>query len=324
MTTDRRVIAVDIGGTKIATACVEAGGDGCLHLSRRDSRPTRAALGGEEVLDRVLQAVEGQILLAGGPVDAVGIASAGVISPAGAVLSATSLMPGWGGINLAARVHAATGLPVAVLGDVQAHALGELRHGAGRGRRGMLVAAVGTGIGGAVILDGRLVRGAHDVAGHLGHVACPQAAGYVCSCGRAGHLEPFASGSGIADRYNRATGAGPGQGVDGAVVSDRAHRGDETARRILTTAGQALGGALASLCNVIDPQCVLLSGSVTHAGPLWLDAVHDGFARQAMDAVAGTPVLTGALGDDSALIGAAENVLRRLDAGQEADDGVWV
>ena len=308
----RRIVAADIGGTKIAAGVVVLGED-TPRVECVEKVPTLAAEGGEAVLGRVLEAVRGALARAGAGVEGVGISSAGVIDPrTGDVTFANELMPGWGGTALGAAVTAEFGLPCRVLNDVHAHALGEARWGGGRGAASCLVVAVGTGIGGAFVERGRIMLGAHDEAGHIGHVCCPAAAGVPCSCGAVGHLEPVAAGPGIIAEYVRLGGApslADGTPVDGAVIDRLAAEGDERARAAEARAGRALGEVLGSMCNMLDPSCVILSGSVAQCGPAWSDAMREGFAGQAMPPVATTPIVSGELGGTAPLIGAAENLI---------------
>ena len=243
----------------------------------------------------------------------MGISSAGVVDPAtGDITFANELMPGWGGTHLGAEVTAATGLPCAVLNDVHAHALGEARWGGGKGLASVLVVAVGTGIGGAYVEDGAIMLGAHNEAGHIGHVACIAAAGVPCSCGATGHLEPVAAGPGIIQEYVRLGGdetLPDGTPIDGAEIDRRAAAGDAAAQGAERRAGLALGEVLGSMCNMFDPAAIILSGSVAKCGPSWSDALTEGFMGQAMPPVQATPIVDGALADDAPLIGAVENLI---------------
>lgn len=194
-------------------------------------------------------------------------------------MAATDSITGWSGTALATGLGARTGLEVRVVNDVHAHGLGEARYGAGRNYSQVLLLAVGTGIGGAHLVDGRLLTGAHHVAGHLGHIDAPAAAGMDCSCGRTGHLEAVASGPAIHRQY--------------------------LAAGILRTAALATGQAAGSLANVLDPQLLILGGGMAEAGELWWQAVREGYAQSAIDAVAGTPLVPAELGGQSAHYGAA-------------------
>ena len=309
----RRVVGVDIGGTKIAAGIVMLGGE-APRVEAVEKVPTLAKEGGAAVLARVLEAVRGAIARAGaGELAGVGISSAGVIDPrTGDVTFANDLMPGWGGTALGAAVQREFGLPCRVLNDVHAHALGEARWGAGRGAASCLVVAVGTGIGGAFVERGQIMLGSHDEAGHIGHVCCPAAAGVPCSCGATGHLEPVAAGPGIIEEYVRLGGDATkqdGSPMDGEEIDRRARAGQQEACAAEARAGHALGEVLGSMCNMLDPTCVILSGSVAQCGPAWSDAMRESFDGQAMPPVRATPVVDGDLGGDAPLIGAAENLL---------------
>lgn len=321
MTTDMRmVVALDIGGTKIAGAVLCADSASSADVPQvvfETSVPTMAERGGADVLRRVaelaidlmrrcIDSLHGD---GGNTIVGIGVSAAGVIDENGCVASATGLMPGWTGIPLGAALHEATGVPVRVVGDVHAHALGESIWGTGRGLTSMLLVAVGTGVGGAVVMDDTVLYGAHHVGGHIGHVMHPAARGLVCSCGRMGHVEAVASGSGIETRYASATGAH----ASGGQIARRAAEGDAAALDVLVTAGRALGEVLGSQANVIDPEAIVLSGSVCAAGRCWLDAVRDGYRGQAMDIVADVPIVLGSLGGDAPLFGAASLVLGLTD-----------
>lgn len=304
-------IGVDIGGTKIACGVVELR-EGRAPVVRAVAKvPTEAKLGGAQVLARVIRQVREAIDRADEAPLGVGISSAGVVDPkTGDISFANELMPGWGGTRLAREVTAATGLDCRVLNDVHAHALGEARWGSGKGLASVLVVAVGTGIGGAFVEDGTIMLGAHNEAGHIGHVACIAAQGVPCSCGATGHLEPVAAGPGIIDEYVRLGGDATlpdGSPMHGAEIDRRAAAGDEAAKAAERRAGLALGEVLGSLCNMLDPAAIILSGSVVKCGPDWSEALGKGFLGQAMPPVQETPLVEGALGDDAPLIGAVEN-----------------
>ena len=314
------VCAVDIGGTKIAVAVMRCPGDAVPEAVYEAEVPTGAAEGGEAVYGRIEAAVLAALAAAPGPVCGVGVGSAGVIDPhTGCVIYANDIMPGWGEVELGPRLAAACGLPVAVLGDVQAHALGEAVWGAGRGCESVLCLGVGTGIGGALVIDGRVVRGFHGAAGHMGHIESGAAAGIPCACGRTGHLESVASGTSIGrlfdERHGRIHPERPSVGRD---VAELMQAGDERAIGVVQVAGHALGAALGSLTNIIDPQVIVLSGGVVqgmdgHGSTWWRDALLEGFYSQALDPLLDTPIVMGELGGLAPLIGAAEHLLGSLE-----------
>ena len=308
-----RIVALDIGGTKIASALVTLEEGAAPVVEHMDKVPTEAKRGGAQVLANALDSVRRVLAAAGGTVDGIGVSSAGVINPAnGDVTYANEIMPGWGGTHLGAELEAAFGVPARVLNDVHAHALGEARWGGGREAGSCLVVAVGTGIGGAFVEDGHIMLGAHNEAGHIGHVSCSDAVGVPCSCGATGHLEPIAAGPGIIERYVELGGEAAladGTLIDGAEIDRRAAAGDEAAIAAEDRSGHAIGEVLGSLVNMLDPDCVILSGSVAQCGPAWHDAMARGWREAVMPPVADTPVVSGELGGNAPLIGAAENAV---------------
>ncbi|WP_298578654.1 ROK family protein [uncultured Olegusella sp.] len=315
MAKETAVIGVDIGGTKIACGIVLLSEDSVC-VEAVEKVPTEAKRGGKHVLATVIEQVKAAQTRArelGVTSVGVGISSAGVVNPRnGDITFANDLMPGWGGTHLGAEVSARSGLPCRVLNDVHAHALGEARRGSGRGMSSCLVVAVGTGIGGAYIERGTIMLGAHDEAGHIGHVACIAAAGVPCSCGATGHLEPIAAGPGIIEEFLRLGGSdtqADGSPMDGAEIDRLAAAGDSAAKGAEERAGRALGEVLGSMCNMLDPACVILSGSVAQCGPDWSDAMHQAFMGQAMPPVQKTAIVSGELGGEAPIIGAAENFL---------------
>lgn len=308
-------VAVDIGGTKIACGLVDLSAKEVPRVHDVTKISTEADQGGAHVLELVIESVKSALSRAaehGEKPVGVGISSAGVVDPrSGDITFANDLMPGWGGTPLARAVTEACGLPCTVLNDVHAHALGEARHGAGKDVSSVLVVAVGTGIGGAFVDHGTIMLGAHDEAGHIGHVAALAAAGVACSCGATGHLEPVAAGPGIIREYVRLGGIDSrddGSPIDGAEIDFRANNGDIRAQAAEELSGRALGEVLGSMCNMLDPSAIILSGSVAECGPYWHNALHAAFESQAMPPVKTTPIIQGALGAEAPLIGAVENL----------------
>lgn len=311
------VLALDLGGTKIRAALVHgAEADGALRataprLDRVAEVATPATAGADAILGAAADLAEQ--VRAGARVKAVGLSSAGVIdSDRGRVSHATDSLTGWAGTDLLTPLADRFGVPVSALNDVHAHGLGEARFGTGRDRASLLLIAVGTGIGGCHVLDGRAVLGSHGAAGHVGHLPVPEAEGVPCPCGRVGHLEGLASGPGILQLATR-LGADPTL-KDGRALAAAASTGDAAAREAYRIAGFATGRVIGALLNVLDPEVVALTGGVHGAGAPWRDAVSAGIAQEAMDVVAATPVLSASTGEHAALLGAAARALDDLAA----------
>ena len=309
------VIAVDVGGTKIAGALVQyAARTEPPVVTQRRSVSTDAYKGGSAVLGSIASLVAELADAADEAPAGIGLGAAGVVNPAtGSILYANEIMPGWTGQPVETHLKDAFGIPVAVLGDVQAHALGEARWGAARGASSCLCVGVGTGLGGAFVIDGRVVRGFHGAAGHIGHTLHPAAAGKSCACGGDAHVELVTSGTAIAAAYQgRQFLDDLDPSLMGGEVARRANEGDLEALAVIESAGRALGEAIGGWCNMLDPELVVLSGSVTKAGAFWRRALDQGFKSQVMAPLADIPLLYAALGDDAPLVGAAEHLLDTL------------
>ncbi|MFC9560527.1 ROK family protein [Agromyces sp. NPDC056965] len=298
----RAAIGVDLGGTKIAAGLVGAGGV----VLDRASAPTPAAQGPGAVLDTVVDLVRSLLERTGGDVvvSGCGVGSAGVIDAvSGAVSSATDSLPGWSGTRVRDVLTAALAMPVAVVNDVHAHALGEALHGAGAGSPTVLMVAAGTGVGGALVIDGRVQSGRRGVSGHFGHVPAIEAVGRPCTCGGSGHVEAVASGPAMCAVYRELS--GDASVVDGREVVRRAADGDAHAAASVALAGGALGRMIGGLLNALDPDVVIVGGGLASAGEAWWTALRDAAGAERLPLLADTPIVGAALGADAAIVGAA-------------------
>ena len=247
-------VGVDIGGTKIACGLVKVGEGKLPVVSSVTKVPTDAMRGGEHVLATVIEQVKGAIARAEEAPLGVGISSAGVVNPkTGDITFANELMPGWGGTHLAAEVTAATGLPCRVLNDVHAHALGEARWGGGKGLPSVLVVAVGTGIGGAVVKGKRIHHGKHLHGGEFG---------YMVSDASHRILSDMGSTRILAERVADAKGL-PREKMDGRKAFALADAGDADALQAVSAMYEALAMAIYNLQYAIDPEIFVLGGAVS-------------------------------------------------------------
>ncbi len=306
------VIAIDVGGTKIAGGIVVYPSDGgAPQVLCGIEEPTNAESGGADVLAHVVDVARKLAACCDDAPSGIGVGCAGCVDPFdGSIAFANELMPDWTGQPVAVAVSSALGIPSTVLGDVHAHALGEARWGAARRAESCLMVAVGTGIGGAYVLDGRVVRGYHGAAGHIGHTLSVEAAGVPCACGSKSHIESIASGTGIAALHRTSH---PSSTLESSQIARGAAQGDAECRATLEAAGKALGETLGSTANLLDPELIVLSGSVCKAGEIWRNSVGLGFRCQALPVIADTPIVESCLGSDAALIGAAEQLLDSLE-----------
>ncbi|MFC9343920.1 ROK family protein [Streptomyces sp. NPDC057020] len=295
------LLGVDIGGTKTVVAVLH--GDGSVLA--RSQATTPAARGARAVVDRVVELAVRALAeksVAGRRPAAIGVGTAGVVAPDGrSIAFATEALPGWSGTPLASLLEAALGAPTVLSGDVQAFLAGELAHGAARGARSAVAVMAGTGIGGAVAVDGTVLRGSHGAAGHLGHLPVPAAAGHSCPCGATGHVEAVASGPAMTASMPPR----PAPVTDLRGVAAAAAEGDDAARQILRDGGRALGSALAGVVNMLDPDVVVLAGGVFDSGPWYEEGLRAELALQTLPLLREVPLLRSSLAGDAVLIGAA-------------------
>jgi glucokinase len=301
------VLAVDIGGTKLAAAPVDSDGG----VGEVRTRATPARKGAPSVITAVIALC--REVVATMPDDdlrAVGVGAAGVVDvPRGRVVSSTDTLSGWAGTPLrdllADGLHAALGIrvPLHVQNDADAHLLGEAWTGVAAGVADVLLVAIGTGVGASVLIGGAVHRGAHHVAGEFGHIPIAGAQGLYCPCGREGHLEALASGTGLHRRYQQL--GGDPSVADARGVVARSNGGDAMARAALQDAGAALGRGIAASLTMLDPDLVVLTGGFVSVGGSWLDAVRNTVEAQVITPLAHTPLLVGSLGGHAPLVGAA-------------------
>jgi glucokinase len=312
-------IGVDVGGTKVAGGVVDEHGNVLTQVRRetpaQDPLGTRATIIG----------VAAELAAAYPEATAVGIGAAAWIDASrSVVLFAPNLA--WRDEPLRRHVTEAVGLPTVVENDANAAAWAEFRYGAARDAEdSMVMITVGTGIGGAIVLGGELVRGTHGIAAELGHMlSVPD--GHPCGCGRLGCLEQYASGrallrfarAGARQEPDRASillelAGGDVDGITGHMITAAAHKGDPVAREAFAQIGYWLGGAMADLVQILDPQVLVVGGGVIDAGDLLMGPTERAY-REAL-AVRGTlpvgPLLAAETGSAAGVIGAAD-LARRI------------
>ncbi len=307
-------IGVDVGGTKLLAGVVDEQGR-ILSTQRRDT-PARNP---EASIDAIASLIEELRDAAPESIEAVGVGVAALVDADRArVVFAPNL--GWPAVALADLLTKRTGLSTVVENDANAAAWGEFRHGAGRDMDDVVVVTVGTGIGGGLILGGRLRRGAHGMAAEIGHIIMVPD-GRLCGCGRRGCWEQYASGSALvrrarelaADRRDEAhvllsLGDGSPEGIRGRNVTEAARRGDPVALDAFAEIGDWLGRGMADLTDVLDPEAYIIGGGVSDAGELLVDTArseHSTLVTQYGDR--DVPIVQVAeLGNMAGLVGAAD------------------
>jgi glucokinase len=295
-------IGIDIGGSKIAAAIIGLDGS----VAEPISAPTPVANGPAAILETVVTLVRRLLETAaaqGRVISAVGIGSAGHVDYTnGVIVYASGTLPGWAGTALAAQIHTALDLPVVVENDVNALAIGESRFGAGQQFDEVLYVAVGTGVGGAMMREGRLWRGASFCGGEIGHLVVDWDGIRRCSCGLPGHLEAYTAGPALAERYREF--AGLDIAPDLRVVAERARNGDTIARAVIVEGARILGLGLGGLLSALDPQALIIGGSVPDSGKLWWTAFETALRSSPMPGPARIALRPAQLGAHAVVIGA--------------------
>jgi glucokinase len=295
-------VGVDVGGTKVLA--VEISETGHVVRTAHDSTPGRGdpVPELEDALTRAVEAVAD-----GRPIDAVGLSAAGLVEPGGETVRFATHLP-WREEPVRDRLAARWGAPVVLDNDAHCSAEAELAFGAGRDAGSFVLVNIGTGIGGALVLGGRVWRGAGGMAGEFGHQqVVPD--GLKCECGLRGCWEQYCSGRAL----ERVVRVALGSHLDGPQVTARALAGDELARQAFAGVGTWLGVGLANLVAAFDPALVVVGGGVSAVGDLLLDPARETLARALVAATHRTipPVVPSALGPEAGAIGAAWLARRR-------------
>jgi glucokinase len=284
------VLAVDIGGTKMAAAVVNENGV----ILVEDHTPTPASDDAEEVFRALAAVIESVRSKAVEDPVICGVGCGGPMRAGGAEVSPLNIAA-WRGFPLRDRLAAEVGMPVAVDNDAKALALGEGWLGAAQGCRNYLAMVVSTGIGGGLVIDGRMLEGSDGNAGHIGHVVV-EPNGRTCVCGGQGCLEAEASGPAIASMTGRPA--------------------SEATDDVRARSGMLVGRAVASVANLLDLELAVVAGSVALGfGSVFFDAAHEEIRRRArLDFSRSTRIIPAGLGADGPLVGAAALGRRQLAA----------
>lgn len=312
-------LGIDVGGTNLAVAVATP--DGAVLAERRE--PSRAAEGPDAMIARATRLAREAVADAGMGMDGVagiGIGCGGPLDPWTGVVHNALNNPGWIDVPLVARVEAELGRPAYLDNDANAAALGEHRFGAGLGVRNLVYLTISTGIGGGLVLDGRLYRGENGNAGELGHVSLRVDGGRPCHCGSIGCLEAYCSGTNIAARASEllesdgGTSALRGRApISAHDVADAAGAGDPLARSVWDETMTLLGGGIVSIVHAFNPRLVILGGGVTRAGGLLFEPVRRVVADRAMPWLAEpVEVVPAGLGERAGTLGAVAVALDRI------------
>ena len=310
------VVAADLGGTHLRAALVDAAGT----VTARRDRPTPQSATTPEILATIANLIEEVAGHAETRPLAACLGTPGLIDAEGGVVIIAPNIPGFRNLALAPLLAQRTGMQVFIENDASAAALGEHRFGAGKGTRHLLHATLGTGIGGGIVIDGKLYRGARGLAGEIGHIVV-DIAGPRCNCGSRGCLEALVSGVAFAERAKKMIAAGGSPALFEIVgyreptatdLYNAALRGDRQCEAEIRHGGHVVGLALGGLVNVLNPEAVTLSGGLLNMGEMFTKPLRDAMYSIAYGPASGTIVRTTTLGDDAGLLGAAAVAFERL------------
>ncbi len=306
-------IGIDVGGTNVKIALVnEKGG-----IVYSNSIPTRAEMGYEYTVNSMKEAIKELLKetnTSAKDVEGMGFGFPGQIDCQKGIVRLAPNIPGWVDVPIAEIMEKEFGIPTRVDNDVRCAALGELNFGAGKGCENLVCITVGTGIGSGLIINGKLVRGASNAAGEIGHIKLDMTGGPLCGCGDRGCLEAFASGPSIvamAEEYikgGKSTKyrelANPD--ITPYVVSVAAQQGDPVAKRIFTIIGEYIGVGLASVVNLLNPEKIIIGGGVAAAGDILMTPIKETLVKRAMPISGGAvEVVPAQLGNTAGVIGAS-------------------
>ena len=323
----RYVLGIDIGGTNLVVGSVAEDGSALLAAA---SEPTQAEAGAGDVLDRLVRLAqhamaETRRTAPGAEIIGVGVGAPGPLDTRRGIVLLTPNL-GWVDLPLRQIIRDRLGLPAMLDNDANCAVLGEWWVGAARGSRNAIGITIGTGIGGGLILDGKLYHGASDVAGEIGHTTI-DTEGRRCKCGNYGCLEAYASGPNIALRAVEEIQAGAVSRLPSLVSGDlrkitaqtvyqAAKDGDELALEVVNDTARFLGVGIGNLLNIFNPEVVVVCGGVTLAGDhLFVPLRREAARRAFKPAVEACRIVPGALGGTAGVYGAAKVFLDQTAAG---------
>ena len=310
--TKKYAIGIDLGGTSVKYALID--NEGVFYFQGK--LPSKADVSAEAVIGQLVTAINEVKAFAQEKdykIDGIGIGTPGIVDGTNRiVLGGAENIKGWENLNLADRIEAETHLPVQMGNDANLMGLGETMYGAGQGARNVVFLTVGTGIGGAVVIDGKLFNGFANRGTELGHVPLI-ANGEPCACGSIGCLEHYASTSALVRRFNkRAAEAGrsfSGEEINGELIVRLYKEGDKLATECLDEHCDFLGHGIAGFINIFSPQRIVIGGGLSEAGDFYIQKVSERAHRYVMaDCAVNTRIMAASLGNKAGSIGAASLV----------------
>lgn len=298
---------VDIGGTTCKIGLFDMSGE----LLEKWEIPTNTENSGSAILDDVAAAVLGKTEergLENKDIQGIGLGVPGPVGKDGTVFRCVNL--GWDVVNVEHALSEKTGLYVKAGNDANVAALGEMWQGGGAGHENVVMVTLGTGVGGGIIIDGKIVSGFHGAGGEIGHIKMRDNEEETCGCGGHGCLEQYASATGIVrmakDKLcgeSRATVLRDADPLSAKAIFDAAKEGDEVAKELVDELCGMLGKALANIAAVADPEVFVIGGGVSNAGDILISGIRERYEACAFHACAKTEITRAKLGNDAGMYG---------------------
>ncbi len=307
------VFGIDIGGTSIKCGLFTAEGE----LLDKWEIMTDGTNGGENVPKDIAKAIAAKMkdkFIEKDSVLGVGVGIPGPVLEDGTVLQCPNL--GWGRMNAAQVMSDLTGLKIKAGNDANVAALGEMWKGGGKGCKNMVMITLGTGVGGGVILDGNILCGVNGAAAEIGHMIVNPEEEDICGCGGHGHLEQYASATGIVRMAKKALAKGDKKSslasfekLSAKNIFDEAKKGDALALELVDTLGNYLAYALTHVSAVVDPEVYVVGGGVSRAGEILINAIRKHYNNNIMKALQNKEFRLAELGNDAGIYGAARMLI---------------
>lgn len=298
---------VDIGGTTIKIGLFDMGGA----LIEKWEIPTRTENNGNQILDDICQAVHQKMVETGikkEQVEGIGLGVPGPVGSDGTVYGCVNL--GWPTFNVESTLYQKIGIPVKAGNDANVAALGEMWQGGGKGHQNVMMITLGTGVGCGLVINGKIVAGAHGAGGEVGHIHIRDDEHEVCGCGKKGCLEQYVSANGIVrvakrklEQEQRNTSLNQYTALSSKDIYDEAKKGDMVAMEIVDEICEILGNTLAMLCNTIDPEVVVIGGGVSKAGNILIEGIRKHYVKHAFHATEKTEITLALLENDAGMVG---------------------
>lgn len=304
---------VDVGGTTVKMGFFETSGK---LLSKWEIK-TDTEDGGTNILSDIALAIDNKLAqeaISKSDVQGVGIGVPGPVRSNGVVNGCVNL--GWGTVDVASELGKLTGLPVKVGNDANVAALGEMWQGGGKGSRDVIMVTLGTGVGGGIICDGKIVAGFNGAGGEIGHITVNKEEIEPCNCGQYGCLEQYTSATGIVrmakrklNRSTEETTLRKFETLTAKDIFDEARAGDAIAKELVEELGDTLGSTLSNIACVVDPEIIVVGGGVSKAGEILIETIQRHFIEGCFYACKNTKFALATLGNDAGIYGCMQMML---------------